>query len=113
MTRDQLDKLIGAASSLRERLELGYRGEPGDAGDRWTCWSKNAAQSSKEKLQERLSWDNLDEAATRKLAGATGGTFTGRAPGWAEMVEKLVALAGEPAAPVEPRAPDAPFVHAV
>ena len=113
MTRSQLDTLIGAASSMRERLELGYRGEPSDPGERKNRWSKNAAQSSAAKLSERLRWDELDEAAADRLAGAASVTLTGPAPWWADLVEKLVSLAGEPAVADEPRAPDAPFVHAI
>src|SRR5262249_55439729 len=87
-----LDRMILAAASLRERLDSGvYRQDCQEDPDwpRWQLWLEKSSQGNTGKFARKLSWDGLDEVSARRVLSRDP-IVLDPAPGWASMLRRLL-----------------------
>lgn len=95
-TAYDLEGIITAAASLRERIMYGVYGpdpadEPAASETRWRIWLEKSSQGNKAKFDRRLSWDALDATAARRTL-ALDPIALDPAPFWAPLVSEMLAF---------------------
>src|SRR5215510_11924730 len=98
-----LNRMILAAASLRERVAGGvYQGstttDESLAESRLAAWREKSAQGSGGKFERRLSWENLDVVAARRVLGSDPVQLE-PAPVWTALMGDMLAFLARPGGP--------------